>query len=74
MATARHVLLSAISALERGREPPHVLRDGQGEIALPLGFSALVPESEDWRRIAERCIEEERGWASRGLARVQPGA
>lgn len=68
MASARRGLLAAVSALEHGREPAHVLRDGHGEIALPLGFSALVPESEDWRAVAERLLAEERGWASRALA------
>jgi nitrite reductase/ring-hydroxylating ferredoxin subunit len=55
---ARQMMLKALTELEHGREPPHVLRERLDLFPHPVVVSEVFPSSEDWRIFTQRKIEE----------------
>jgi phenylpropionate dioxygenase-like ring-hydroxylating dioxygenase large terminal subunit len=69
----RESLIAALDAMDDGEEPAHVLRAGKAvQPALPVPFSELVPEGEEWRPYCDRRIREEEERASRFVSSSVP--
>jgi len=50
----RKMLLDALSAMRRGEEPPHVVRDSYGDDFSKLrSLKGILPAGADWRRVME---------------------
>jgi hypothetical protein len=50
----RKMLLDALSAMRRGEEPPHIIRDSSGDDFSKLrSLKGILPAGADWRKVME---------------------